>query len=626
MIGGQQERLKQEQIRENIEQLVIIKKELRNYPHLEVIEKIGQGSFGDIFKVWDSKRARWAAMKFEKKDKKNRYSLIKKEAQIMIQVKGSKYFAVLYDSRFSELSTYNFIEMSFLGPNLESLKKRMNGKFNLRTVLLIANQMISGLQVLHEKGIIHRDIKPENFVIGSEGYHHQVYIIDFGLSKYYIDENKNHIEQKTNKGLVGTARYTSINSHLGLEQSRRDDMESLAYLLLYFAKGTLVWQNLQFKEKEERFKKIAELKQTTPHEHMCRGLPKQFHEFLNLVKSLTFEQTPEYDRYRSLFSSCYNQSFSTPESQSCYDWCPKNCSLQAKLMNKAVSTKNLQDTSPQNNPFNSSKNIQNQNTLGNSQKQQIPSTPQIIDQKQISQTMIQQDKKQNQIEVPQTKTTVGIVNSLSNVQNGMTQSKNGAVSSKNLIPQNKNDSDLLAILNKQVSNEVYKKQLDNYDNNDDDNIDDIPVSEFRQGERKRIPIFRTEDNFSKHQQHAFSQLNLALSVNNQNDDKINTSNNLEAQNYKTPYLKKTHSFEGKIGLENSSAGNKALINHITSQNINLQTPNHLLVQPFSNSNIINKDSSQYPNNWSNEWNSEQDEKVQVQSVMPFNPSNNQQYF
>lgn len=91
----------------------------------------------------------------------------------MMEVKGSRFFPVLFESHFSESSAYNFIEMTFLGPNLESLKKRMlENRFSLRNVLLMANQMISGLQVLHEKGIIHRDIKPENFVIGSEGQHH----------------------------------------------------------------------------------------------------------------------------------------------------------------------------------------------------------------------------------------------------------------------------------------------------------------------------------------------------------------------------------------------------------------------------------------------------------------------
>lgn len=110
-------------------------------PHLEIVEKIGSGSFGDIYKVWDSRRSRWAAVKFEKRDRKNKFSLIKKEAQIMNQMKGSKYFAVLYDSRFNESATYSFIEMAYLGANLESLKKRTTpqGRFSLRTVLLLAN-------------------------------------------------------------------------------------------------------------------------------------------------------------------------------------------------------------------------------------------------------------------------------------------------------------------------------------------------------------------------------------------------------------------------------------------------------------------------------------------------------
>jgi casein kinase I family protein HRR25 len=112
--------------------------------------------------------------------------------------------------------------------------------------------MVHSLQNVHELNYIHRDIKPENFVIGNDGCHHIVYLLDFGLSKKYIDDLNRHIPFVENKGLVGTARYTSINSHLGTEQSRRDDLESLGYVLLYFAKGSLPWQNFQCESRSEK--------------------------------------------------------------------------------------------------------------------------------------------------------------------------------------------------------------------------------------------------------------------------------------------------------------------------------------------------------------------------------------
>lgn len=113
--------------------------------------------------------------------------------------------------------------------------------------------MVEALELMHGKGFLHRDIKPENFVIGTEGNHHNIYIIDFGLSKKYIDLNNKHIPEDNNKGLVGTARYTSINSHKGVEQSRRDDLEALGYVLIYLAKGELPWQNLTLEKREEKF-------------------------------------------------------------------------------------------------------------------------------------------------------------------------------------------------------------------------------------------------------------------------------------------------------------------------------------------------------------------------------------
>jgi serine/threonine protein kinase len=162
--------------------------------------------------------------------------------------------------------------MEFLGPSLADLFMYKNKKFNLTTICLIGLQMIQRIELMHEKGFIHRDIKPENFVIGLNEKSHTVYIIDFGLSRRYKDKNTGqHIPYRENRHLVGTARYASINAHLGIEQSRRDDIESIGYALVYFYLGRLPWQSKN--DKINSTQKIMEKKLMTPPEVLCKKLP-----------------------------------------------------------------------------------------------------------------------------------------------------------------------------------------------------------------------------------------------------------------------------------------------------------------------------------------------------------------
>ncbi len=136
--------------------------------------------------------------------------------------------------------------MDLMGPSLEDLYKFCGGRFSLKTTLMVGYQMLGTIQRLHGKNYVHRDIKPENFLMGLGKKSHMVHIIDFGLAKRYRDSKTHqHIQYKENKNLTGTARYASVNAHLGIEQSRRDDLESIGYVLVYLANGTLPWQNLQ---------------------------------------------------------------------------------------------------------------------------------------------------------------------------------------------------------------------------------------------------------------------------------------------------------------------------------------------------------------------------------------------
>jgi len=178
-------------------------------------------------------------------------------------------------------------------------------------VLLLADQLISRIEFIHGKNFIHRDMKPDNFLMGLGKKGNLVYVIDFGLAKKFRDQRTHqHIPYRENKNLTGTARYTSINTHLGIEQSRRDDMEALGYILIYFLQGTLPWQGLRAKTKAQKYEKISEKKLSTPVEELCKGTPAEFATYQSYVRSLRFEEKPDYAYLRQLIRNLfYRQGF-----------------------------------------------------------------------------------------------------------------------------------------------------------------------------------------------------------------------------------------------------------------------------------------------------------------------------
>ncbi|KAL3644319.1 Casein kinase 1-like protein 3 [Castilleja foliolosa] len=202
----------------------------------------------------------------------------------------------------------NVLVLDLLGPSLEDLFAYCGRKFSLKTVLMLADQMITRIEFVHSKGFLHRDIKPDNFLMGLGRKANQVYIIDFGLAKRYRDSTTNrHIPYRENKNLTGTARYASCNTHLGIEQSRRDDLESLGYVLLYFLRGSLPWQGLKAATKKQKYDKICEKKLSTPIEVLCKSHPVEFASYFHYCHSLTFDQRPDYGFLKRLFRELFTR-------------------------------------------------------------------------------------------------------------------------------------------------------------------------------------------------------------------------------------------------------------------------------------------------------------------------------
>jgi len=257
-----------------------------------IIKKIGSGSFGEVW-LADSVKYGYVALKIEQRKLNSR---VKEEFNIYRDLHNNEKGTVdVYE--FIETPIYNIISMELLGDSLEEVFVNNNKHFDIPFVMYLGVRMIDMLHDMHQVGYIHRDVKPSNFLVKHNSK--DICLIDYGLSKKYI-LNGEHIPRRRNRSLVGTARYASINIHLGIEPSRRDDLESLGYVLLYFAIGSLPWQGLRAKNKKTSLKLIGDTKIFTSLKILCDGLPSALETYITYVRNLEFDEEPDYSYLKKL--------------------------------------------------------------------------------------------------------------------------------------------------------------------------------------------------------------------------------------------------------------------------------------------------------------------------------------
>ncbi|CAA7028069.1 unnamed protein product [Microthlaspi erraticum] len=264
--------------------------------------KLGSGSFGELYLGINIQTGEEVAVKLE--PVKTRHPQLHYESKIYMFLQGGT--GVPHLKWFGVEGEYSCMVIDLLGPSLEDLFNYCNRKFTLKSVLMLADQLICRVEYMHSRGFLHRDIKPDNFLMGLGRKANQVYIIDYGLAKKYKDlQTQKHIPYRENKNLTGTARYASVNTHLGIEQSRRDDLESLGYVLMYFLRGSLPWQGLKAGTKKQKYDKISEKKMLTPVEVLCKSQPSEFTSYFHYCRSLRFEDKPDYSYLRRLFRDLF---------------------------------------------------------------------------------------------------------------------------------------------------------------------------------------------------------------------------------------------------------------------------------------------------------------------------------
>ena len=280
-----------------------------------VEQRLGSGSFGVVHLGKEVNTGKRVAIKLEHRGSKKK--ILEHEKNIYQYIYQPK-SCVPQIYWYGLEGEYQVMVMEPLGPNLSKLFDSCEKTFTLKTILMIGFQCIDRLKHMHRCGIIHRDIKPENFLTGINKNRHIIYLIDYGLAKQYAQYSSEHrrdVNKKDCGKVIGTARYCSINSHCSCELSRRDDIEALAYMLIYFMRGGyLPWQNLRSDEpvvsRAKRYQMIHDKKVSTKLDELCYGFPgnNEMAHFIRYTRSLPFSEGPNYKYLKSLLLKIYKDN------------------------------------------------------------------------------------------------------------------------------------------------------------------------------------------------------------------------------------------------------------------------------------------------------------------------------
>ena len=277
----------------------------------KLVEKIGSGHFGVVFRAIHVKKRHEVAVKLEPIREGRDFSMLENEYNVYRKFgAGSKIVPNVY--WFGSEKGYNILIMELLGRSLEDLFISCSKHFSLKTITMLADQMITLIQRVHEKNFIHRDITPGNFLVDLGKNASKLFLIDFGYSKTFWDTRLNrHRPNRGSKNLVGTPDYASMNAQKKEDLSRRDDLESLGYILVYFMLGKLPWQNVNVQKPWQKKEKISKIMIATSITSLCNNLPKEFELYLSYCRKLNFQEKPDYAYLRSIFQMLIKHSDTT---------------------------------------------------------------------------------------------------------------------------------------------------------------------------------------------------------------------------------------------------------------------------------------------------------------------------
>jgi len=303
-------------------------------------QRLGGGSFGHVYKCLNIKTNKEYSIKVESNDITN--PQLFHEYKILKLLEGNEGIPNTY--LFKNIGGESILIIDLLGPNLEDiLQDTKSKKFTLKTCLMTLKQLIERLKIIHKEGIIHRDLKPENLLVNKNIRNSLIYLIDYGLSKKYKDaKNDMHIPFRNERPITGTIRYISINTHKGFEQSRRDDIESALYIIVYFLNGKLDWDGIKCKTKDEKIKKIMEKKEEFKNNKEYKKLPQSFSQIFQYVYNINFEEKPNYEYIFGVINKGLEQyDGESNYEKTLYDWQSIEFMIEPIFMIEEIKKKKL---------------------------------------------------------------------------------------------------------------------------------------------------------------------------------------------------------------------------------------------------------------------------------------------
>ena len=280
------------------------------------IKPIGKGTFSTVYLCINIKNDSYVVIKAEKRSK-NGVELLETEAFVLYHLRG---FGIPEVLSYGRTKTHNILVLPLLGKNLLDVFIIKNKYVNMNDICSTAIQILDRIEWVHSNNIVYRDIKPENFLLGNKDKD-IVYLIDFGLCrKYKSSKTGKHIPAKNLGKFTGTSRYASVYAMAGNEQSRRDDIESIGYMLIYFMKKKLPWQGIKGNSYKECYHKLYLMKKHLKIEDLCKGLPTEIIEYMNAARALKFEEEPDYRYLKGLFKMVLSKN-DTSFDKYIFSWC-----------------------------------------------------------------------------------------------------------------------------------------------------------------------------------------------------------------------------------------------------------------------------------------------------------------
>lgn len=548
----------------------------------KIISLLDKGSFGLVYLGQNIISHKLYAIKLENDNSSQK--ILKEEAFILYNLKG---FGIPEVISYGHSGRFNILVQTLLGRSLEKIWLEKNKKFNLKDICMIAIQTLERIEFIHSNYYLHRDIKPANFLVGSPDSS-IIYLIDFGnAKKYRSSRTGKHIQSLKINRINGTILFLSLNSMRGNQQSRKDDLESLGYMYIYLAKGCLPWSNVKNKQIKDSIIETGKMKASISIENLCKNLPKEFCEFMRNVKSLKFEQKPDYNYLRNLFNKILTRigekndnlfswinkiNFPRDNSQKNHSLSKKKKSPQMRLLHKIELNLNKKYINNIDNNCFDSIIVNDRNNVITEENEIIKNNNNINELKIIEKNYYNQNNiinKQNQMIEKMKNQSLGNIKKINN-------------SPLNNTGLEKNKIQTKIVYNNNIKLNEYKKKIQNFPKKDN--------TKKRNTRNKKIILI----NSILYQNNTINNIPYKNTINNNNKPPNYSDNNTPSKNRYKKNIISRDIFKMNYINKNYNTG----INFNLKNIINPRITNHSIFDNNKNLKLVNKINLRYKKNHS----------------------------